>query len=91
MLAGHVPGPGADRIEINSPNTNPRRAFAQTCLVKNHVWSTVPEPFADGMQVTITWSKGDTVLFACESGPLRADALEPMFGPDWTGYAPLDS
>jgi hypothetical protein len=43
------------------------------------VWATFPEPFTDGMEVTITWNQGDTVLFACESGPIRADALEPMF------------
>jgi len=42
------------------------------------------------MQVAITWNKGDSVLFKCQSGPLQADALEPMFGPDWTSYAPME-
>jgi hypothetical protein len=43
------------------------------------------------MQLTVTFCDGDKVLFGRASGPLRADALEPIFGPGWTGYAPLDS
>jgi hypothetical protein len=84
VLAGHAPGPGADRVEISSST------FTQMRLVKNNVWATMPEPFTDGMQIAITWNKGDSVLSKCHSGPLHADALEPMFGPDWTGYAPVD-
>jgi hypothetical protein len=30
----------------------------------------------------------ERLLFQCRSGPLRADGLEPIFGPDWTSYAP---
>ena len=42
------------------------------------------------MEVTVSFCDGDTVLFERESGPLEADALEPMFGPGWTGYAPME-
>jgi hypothetical protein len=42
------------------------------------------------MEVTVAFCDGDTVLFERESGPLDAHALEPMFGPGWTGYAPMD-
>jgi hypothetical protein len=84
VLAGYAPGPGADRVEIRSST------FTQMRLVKNDVWATVPEPYRDGMEISITWSQGDTVLFTCQSGPLEVDALEPMFGPGWTGYAPME-
>lgn len=92
IVGGWAPG-GApwDRVEIRSPGPSPRLAFTQTCLVRNDVWLSFPEPLREGMDVTVTFCDGDTVLFERKSGPLEAaDALEPMFGPGWTGYAPLE-
>jgi hypothetical protein len=91
IVGGWSPG-GApwDRVEIRSPGPSPRLAFAQTCPVRNDVWLSFPEPFRDGMELTVTFCDGETVLFERESGPLEADALEPMFGPGWTGCAPSE-
>src|SRR3954454_5245924 len=79
-----------DRVEVRSLAPSPRLAFTQTCPARNDVWLSFPEPFREGMEVTIAFCDGDTVLFERESGPLEADALEPMFGPGWTGYAPME-
>jgi hypothetical protein len=91
IVGGWSPG-GApwDRVEIRSPGPTPRLAFTQMCPVRNDVWLSFPEPFRAGMEVTVAFCDGDTVLFERESGPLGADALEPMFGPGWTGYAPME-
>jgi hypothetical protein len=91
IVGGWAPGGASwDRVEVRSPGPSPRLAFTQTCRVRNDVWLSFPEPFRAGMEVTVTFCDGDTVLFERESGPLDADALEPMFGPGWTGYAPLE-
>ena len=29
-------------------------------------------------------------MFRVESPPLTPDRLDPLFGPEWTAYAPLD-
>ena len=42
-----------DRVEISSPGPSPRLAFTQTCRVRNDVWLSFPEPFREGMEVTV--------------------------------------
>jgi hypothetical protein len=86
VFAGVVLGPGADQVDIVSPGI---AGIHQTCHVRNQVWMTFPEPFTPGVAITATWRKDEKVLF--EIGPERItpDALEPLFGPDWTRYAPL--
>src|SRR3954453_1452436 len=91
IVGGSSPGGDPwDRVEVRSPGPSPRLAFTQMCRVRNDVWLSFPEPFREGMEVTVAFCQGDTVLFERESGPLEADALEPMFGPGWTGYAPME-
>ena len=87
VFAGTVLSPGADRVDITSPGFT---GAHQTCHVHNRVWMSFPEPFTEGMVITATWRDGDRALFERESDPLRSNALEPIFGPDWTSYAPLD-
>jgi hypothetical protein len=88
VFAGTVLSPGgADRVDITSPGL---AGIHQACHVRNHVWMSFPEPFTDGMVITATWREGERVLFERQSEPIRPDALEPIFGPSWTSYAPLD-
>jgi hypothetical protein len=55
------------------------------------VWMTFPEPFEPGMTITAVWQDEDrNELFRIDSPPLTADRLDPLFGPEWTPYAPLD-
>src|SRR3954451_8753076 len=91
IVGGWAPG-GApwDRVEIRSPGPSPRLAFTQTCPVRNDVWLSFPEPLREGMNITVTFCKGDTVLSERECAPREAAALEPIFGPGWTGYAPSE-
>jgi hypothetical protein len=86
VFAGTVISPGADRVDITSPGFT---GVHQTCHVRNRVWMSFPEPFTEGMVITATWRDGDRALFERKSEPLRSDALEPIFGPEWTSYAPL--
>ena len=66
-------------------------AFTETCPVKNGVWMTFPAPFTPGRQITAIWQDRDgRELFRLTSPPLHADQLEPLFGPNWTGYGPTD-
>ena len=59
--------------------------------VKNGVWMSFPEPFVPGMQVTAVWQDAhERELFRRTSPPLHPGSLTPLFGPGWTGYAPLD-
>jgi hypothetical protein len=60
--------------------------------VKNGAWVSHPRPFEGGMQVTGIWQDKDgRELFRLESPPLDRERLDPLFGPGWTGYAPLPS
>jgi hypothetical protein len=60
--------------------------------VKNGAWVSHPRPFEGGMQVTGIWQDKDgRELFRLESPPLDRERLNPLFGPGWTGYAPLPS
>jgi hypothetical protein len=85
VCAGAVLGPGASRVELTSSGFS---GVHQTCWVRNQVWMSFPEPFVEGMGITATWYDDERMLFQCQSGPLHADRLEPIFGPDWTSYAP---
>ena len=58
--------------------------------VRYGVWMSFPEPFIPGMVVTIAGLDADAnELFSVRSRPLGAGRLDPLFGPGWTGYAPL--
>jgi hypothetical protein len=88
VFAGTVLSPGgADRVELTSPGLT---GIHQTCRVRNRAWMSFPEPFTEEMVITAAWRADDHVLFERQSEPLRSDALEPVFGPGWTPYAPLE-
>jgi hypothetical protein len=66
----------------------------QTCTVaqgvEHGVWMTRPVSFEPGMTVTASWrDQGGNELWRAQSSPLTADRLDPIFGPEWTSYAPL--
>jgi hypothetical protein len=86
VLAGAAIGTGVDSVEIASTGLD---GMSQACRVKNGVWMSFPHPFTEGMTIMATWRDGECVLFE-RSATLRSDALEPIFGPGWTSYAPLD-
>lgn len=88
VFAGTVLSPaGADRVDITSHGFT---GIHQTCRVRNRVWMSFPEPFTEEMVITAIWREGDRVIFERQSEPLRSDALEPIFGPGWAPYAPLE-
>jgi hypothetical protein len=50
-----------------------------------------PAPFEPGMTITAVWQAEDrSELFRVASPPLTPDRLDPLFGPEWTAYAPLE-
>jgi hypothetical protein len=66
----------------------------QTCKVtqgvEHGVWMTFPVPFEPGMTVTAIWrDEAGEELWRRASSPLTARLLDPVFGPEWTSYAPL--
>ena len=76
----------AQHVDVLFPHVD------RACRIGNGVWMTFPEPFEEGARVTAVWrNEAGDVLQRVESPPLRADALGPVFGPGWVGYAPLDS
>jgi hypothetical protein len=63
----------------------------QVCKVAAGVWMTFPMPFTAGMTVTAVWRDGTgNALWQAQTPPLTPDRLEPVHGPGWTSYAPLD-
>ena len=86
LCAGAVHGMGVDIVELTSPGFS---KVHQVCRVKNDVWMSFPEPFVEGMVITATWRDGDRVLFTRQA-ELTSNALEPIFGPGWKFYAPLE-
>ena len=86
LFAGAAPGTTVDRVEIASPGFD---GIHQVCRLKNGVWLSSPAPFSEGMTITATWREGERVLFE-RRATLRSEALEPVFGPGWTSYAPLE-
>jgi hypothetical protein len=53
------------------------------------VWLAGPFGFAAGAAVKASWLRDGEVLFDVQSQPLDQRALAPVFGPEWTSYAPL--
>src|SRR3954470_20194007 len=72
IVGGSSPGGDPwDRVEVRSPGPSPRLAFTQMCRVRSDVWLSFPEPFREGMEITVTFCEGDTVLFERQSGRSR--------------------
>jgi hypothetical protein len=80
VLAGtHGPSPEAEHVTVDE-----LPGGRQRCPVRNGVWMTFPEPFTDGMTVTVTWrDAAGGALWSAEAGPLDERAL----GPGWVGFA----
>jgi hypothetical protein len=70
---------------VRGESPSPRRPLTYSLA---NAWK-LGSSFTERMMITATWRDGDRALFERESEPLRSDALEPIFGPDWTSYAPL--
>lgn len=89
IAAGAVGGGDrAARVLVEFPHDT------QTCPIAKSehigVWMTFPEPFQEGMAISAVWhDDAGRELWRIESQPLTANRLEPIFGPRWTGYAPL--
>jgi hypothetical protein len=78
--ATHNIGPDVARVQVNG----------HYCGIIEGKWASPPIPYYPGMKVTVKFIDGqgdsktvDTVL----PGP---DQLGPVFGPDWTPFAPLE-
>jgi hypothetical protein len=62
---------------------------SEFCRVCHRVWATFPQPFTPGTAVTATWhDEAGVELRRVTSPPLFPDALKPVLGPWWKGYAP---
>ena len=89
IAAGAVGGGDrAARVVVEFPHDT------QTCPIAKSqhcgVWMTFPEPFQEGMTIAAVWhDDAGHELWRIVSQPLTADRLGPIFGPTWTGYAPL--
>jgi hypothetical protein len=89
VFAGEVSGGSRTRtVLIALPREQQTCKVAQG--VEHGVWMTFPVPLEPGMTVTAIWrdEAGDEIWRAASS-PLTADRLDPIFGPEWTSYAPL--
>jgi hypothetical protein len=87
LCAGPRDSSATHRVEVDYGDGLP----PESCLVRTDAWACLPHPFTPGMRITATWlDEAGRELWRQQSPPLRADALEPMFGPNWTGYAPAD-
>jgi hypothetical protein len=84
LCAGPRDSAATDRVEVDYGDG----LAPESCLVKADAWVCLPHSFTTGMRITARWLDQDgRVLWQQRSPPLHADALEPMFGPNWTGYA----
>jgi hypothetical protein len=84
VLAGPIPEERAHHVVVDFPHNT------RICPIHSRVWMSFPEPFTEGIRIRASWrDKDDQELFQLESPPLRRNALQPMFGPRWKGYAPL--
>lgn len=81
VVAGIADGVG-HHVDVEFPDQT------QVCRIGNGVWLTMPERWTPGMSVTVVWrDENDRELQRVSSEPLHA--LQPVFGPSWTGYAPM--
>ncbi len=87
------------QVVFASPQERPEHAWTVVVMpegeheisVENGVWLSPPQPLRPGMQVTLIWLDRDgKELFRLPSSALDKDVPAPMFGPSWTGYAPLE-
>jgi hypothetical protein len=73
-------GGGVARVAVNGHN----------CGMHRGRWASPPIPYAPGMKVTVKFINGEGEGKEAHAELPGPDKLAPVFGPDWTGFAPLD-